>query len=139
MHIRIRLAPQDGGSTEKPHTIILPHETVAGIYTASETYFHEAFVGADGSCKEYWDHVGCQQWAKSHPGWEVPNATPEFAIPMGVHADKGQHIKRDKILTISYGSTVTRAPTRKSKYLYTILPDELSIKLVSEEILYSIL
>eukprot|EP00959_Pyramimonas_sp_CCMP1952_P091880 1923329-Pyramimonas_sp.AAC.1 len=59
-------------------------------------------------------------------------------MPIGVHADKGQHIARDKLLNVAWGSTTSRAPTQFAKFLFTVLPDDLMMKGVGDEELYAI-
>ena len=61
------------------------------------------------------------------------------AIPFGVHGDKGQHIKKDKLLAISWGSVLCMAPTIWSKILFAVIPDEILIPGVSDERLYAVL
>ena len=60
-------------------------------------------------------------------------------MPLGIHADKGQHISRDKMLCVSWGSVTHVAPTLWGKILFTICPDELLIKQETAEQLYALL
>eukprot|EP00973_Karenia_brevis_P057924 8063453-Karenia_brevis.AAC.1 len=82
------------------HKVLLPHEVFSAIYHHNPDLFQKAFVGDKGTAglQEFWDSED-QEWVSKHPGFHQEKPLPRcYAIPGGFHADKGQHIKRDKIL-----------------------------------------
>ena len=99
------------------------------------------FLGAEGTegLEIFWKQQEKQEWVIEHPGFKTYHVDFKHAIPLGVHADKGAHIKRDKLLNIAWGSCKSRAPTIWSKILFTVLPDELLVKGVTDEELYAVL
>ena len=114
------------------------------IYSCGPDIFRDVFLGPDGEqgVHDYWESMAHLQWAQNHPGFSIPVPPPEskaYCVAMGVHADKGQHIKRDKMLNIAWGSVHTVLPTLWSKMLFTVVPDDLVVHDVTFEQLYSVL
>jgi hypothetical protein len=130
----------DHGSAPQPHRLIYPHELFASAYSAGDKCFAATFLGDGGedALVDFWTRQKDHDWVKHHPGFEL-GCEYRHAIPVGVHADKGQHIYRDKMLCISWGSVMSRASTETSKQLFTVCPDELIAKHVTEEELYAVL
>jgi hypothetical protein len=119
--------PHEHGTIHAAHACLLPHEVFAAVYSTSQSAFDYMFVGEGGQAGlvDYWKHARTKTWAREHPGFTDHNIDPKMAIPFGFHADAGQHIKRDKMLVMAWGSIMTRAPTLWSKQLFTVCPDEL--------------
>jgi hypothetical protein len=129
------------GTHLRSHAVLFPHEVFAAVYSAGDNMFQKMFLGPDGNSglEEFWDRQRDHTWVREHPGFTTFGANTRTAIPFGVHADKGQHIQRDKLLTISWGSVMSRAPTIYSKHLFTVVPDELLVKHTTDEQLYAVL
>ena len=123
------------GQDMRAHKLLDPHEVFAAAYEAGPSVFQKMF-GVSGLL-DFWLPQQDQAWVVDHPGMQSKDFV--HAIPIGVHADKGQHIHRDKMLNIGWGSVTSRSETIWSKNMFTILPDELLIKGVTDEALYSIL
>jgi hypothetical protein len=131
----------DHGVTLQSHRVLYPHETFAAWYSGGDSAFRTAFLGDDGEqgLEDFWTRQKDHSWVKHHPGFTQFGCTYRHAIPVGVHADKGQHISRDKLLTIAWGSVMSRASTVFSKQLFTVCPDELLAKGKTDEQLYAVL
>ena len=132
---------KDHGTVQVPHSVLYPHEVFATIWEAGPAVFQHVFLGPAGKAglREFWRKQEGEEWVRQHPGFTSYGARRGRAIPFGVHADKGQHIKKDKILTISWGGVMSVAPTVWSKLLFTVVPDETLIPQVTDERLYSVL
>ena len=119
--------------------MLYPHEVFAAVYEASPALFKKVFLGPEGSegLRKYWRRQRRQPWVQQHPA--LQGKSWKYAVPIGIHADKGQHIKRDKILVISWSSCMSIAPTAWSKILFSILPSEFEVPGVSAEELYAVL
>ena len=113
----------------------------AAIYESGPQAFQHMIVGGDGEegLRRFWGHEQDKAWVREHPGFKQFGHNPSTCVPIGVHADKGQHISRDKILNIAWGSTIARSPTVYSKFMFTVVPDELIIKGKTDEELYAVL
>ena len=129
----------DHGTASGKHTVLYPHEVFAAIYASGMDNFEKAFLGSAGvaGIAAFWEQQSNQTWVEQHPS--LQHVDSKFAIPLGFHADKGRHITRDKLLTISWGSVLSEAATIWSKILFTVLPDELEIKQATDEQLYAVL
>jgi hypothetical protein len=127
----------DHGTQVQPHKVLFPHELFAAAYSAGDEKFRHMFLG-DCDVSSYWDRVKDQPWARHHPAFTEYNIPRQYAIPIGMHADSGRHISRDKMLCIAWGSVLSRAPTAYSKQLFTVVPDELLVKHQTDEELYAI-
>ena len=93
----------------------------------------------EAELREFWHEQRGEEWVLKHPAFTEFHWDKSVSIPMGIHADKGQHIKKDKILVIAWGSVMCRAPTVWSKVLYTVVPDEVLIPRETDERLYAVL
>ena len=135
------LNPDDHGVITADLHVLYPHEIFGAIFRGGSDVFKLMLLGTDGQegLTRFWDFQKEQTWVREHPAFTQHHIDPKFAIPMGVHADKGQHIKRDKMLNICWGSTTSRASTLQSKFLFTTVPEELIDKGVTEETLYAVL
>jgi hypothetical protein len=131
----------DHGEVLRPHELIYPHELFSAAYAAGDTCFGKMFLGDSGEAglADFWERQKDTEWVKDHPGFKTFGAEYRHAIPVGVHADKGQHIARDKMLCISWGSCMSRESTDVSKQLFSLVPDEFIVKGKTEEELYAIL
>jgi hypothetical protein len=129
----------DHGDEVSRHQVLYPLEVFAAAYSAGDACFAVTFLGEGGEAglEAFWDAQRDHEWVRDHPGFAHCDA--RYAIPLGVHADKGAHVARDKLLCISFGSLMSRASTSLSKYLFTVVPDELIAKGKTEEELYAIL
>ena len=130
----------DHGTIRKGHKVLFPHEVFAAVYACGDEVFQYTFMGLQGQqgLMDYWNFQSSQSWVREHPGFTTHHVEPKWAIPIGIHADKGQHISRDKLLNIAWGSAATRAPTIWAKLLFTVLPDELLVKGQTDEDLRAI-
>jgi len=130
----------DHGSEKRWHKVLLPHEVFAYIYESGDEIFNEVFMGGEGkpALARYWTNVWSQNWAREHPAFVQHNVPVDHAIPLGCHADKGQHVKRDKILAMSTRGVLCTLATLFGTFLYTICPDEILIKGRTDEELYAI-
>jgi hypothetical protein len=131
----------DHGTQIKSHRILLPHEVFSAVYSAGPELFEKVFLGPGGSdgLSGFWERQKTHAWVREHPGFLGTTLEFKHAVPMGIHADKGQHISRDKMLIIAFGSCTSVEPTLWSKILFTTCPDELLIKGTTDEELYAIL
>eukprot|EP00959_Pyramimonas_sp_CCMP1952_P050175 1048423-Pyramimonas_sp.AAC.1 len=133
-------AARDHGEEKKKFSVLYPHEIFGAIFQAGPKAFQYMMMGGDqAQLKAFWEHEKDKPWVQNHPGFLQYGHQFDMCIPIGVHADKGQHISRDKVLNIAWGSTTCRAPTLFSKFLFTVVPDEFLIKGKTDEELYSIL
>eukprot|EP00959_Pyramimonas_sp_CCMP1952_P417621 8749664-Pyramimonas_sp.AAC.1 len=125
----------------RKHRLLYPHEVFAAIYAGGDAAFKHMLLGEGGEegLKQFWEREWDKDWGQHHPGFREHGRDPAKCIPIGVHADKGQHISRDKVLNIAWGSTTSRATTAYSKFLFTVVPDDLLIKGTTDEQLYAIL
>jgi hypothetical protein len=121
--------------------VIYPHEIFAAAWSAGDTVFRKMFLGDDGEAglESFWQRQSHLSWVKDHPGFVTHGCDFRHSIPFGVHADCGQHISNDKLLTIAWGSVMSRASTIDSKNLFTVVPDQLMVKGKTDESLYAIL
>jgi hypothetical protein len=131
----------DHGTALQQHHVVLPHELFAAAWSAGDAIFAKTFLGDDGQAglREFWTRQRHLDWVKQHPGFADFGCEYHTSIPVGVHADKGQHISRDKILNIAWGSCMSTAPTAFSKNLFTIVPEDLLAKGKTDEQLYAVL
>jgi hypothetical protein len=95
----------DHGFTQANHPVIYPHELFAEMYLQDRAIFDYVFVGPGGlpDIAAYWNHQP-QAWVADHPG--LTGRQRQDCIALGIHADKGSHINRDQILTISWGNVI---------------------------------
>lgn len=128
----------DHGCILTAHPVLYPHEVFAALYHAGSAAFERVFLG-HGELDQYWQHQSTLDWVRHHPAFTVHNVPFKHAIPLGVHADKGQHIKRDKMLCVAWGACTSVATTDWAKLLFTIVPDESLIKNTTDEELYAVL
>ena len=131
---------RDNTSAIKDHAVLYPHEIIHAVYTRNREQFNKSFLGpgCDENVQAFWDHHSESNWVKMHPAFKDLEIDPSTAIPLGFHSDKGQHIKKDKILTMSWNSVLSVEVTEWSKWLFTILPDDLTVAGVSAEELHAI-
>jgi hypothetical protein len=131
----------DHGVSLQAHKVLFPHEVFAAWHSGGDSAFRTAFLGDDGEqgLSDFWTRQSDQPWVKDHPGFSQFGCEYRYSIPIGIHADKGQHISRDKLLTIAWGSVMSRASTVVSKQLFTVVPDELLSKGKTDEQLYAVL
>ncbi len=129
----------DHGTALVDHFVLYPHEVFAELFSRKPELWKFSFVGPGGldAIEDFWSRQKGQEWFEKHPSLRLDQL--QHCIPLGYHADKGAHIKRDKILTISWGSIMSTAPTEWSKILFTILPDELAVGTDTAEELYAVL
>jgi hypothetical protein len=129
------------GTEFRPHKVLLPHAVFAAVYAAGESAFRKIMLGDSGEAglEEFWSRQASHDWVKQHPGFVTYGHQYKHCIPIGVHADHGQHISRDKLLTIAWGSIMSRAATVFSKQLFTVVPGELVVKGKTDEQLYAVL
>ena len=73
-----------------------------------------------------------------HVGFSDGFEDRHMAVPVFLHADKGEFSNRDKILCISWGSAASRAETIHSNLLFSVLPAEWIVKHETEEMLYAV-
>jgi hypothetical protein len=118
----------------------LPHEAFAAAYSAGDATFQTVFLGDGGAdgVEAFWTRQWQHDWVRLHPAFTEHNINRRYAIPIGLHADKGQHVSRDKLLSICWGSCLSRAPTAFSKILFTVCPDELLLPNETDEQLYAV-
>jgi len=126
------------GTTSSDHWVLYPHEVFAAMYDRKTELWNHSIMGPEGfaGIEEFWSSESGKDWFVRHPALKHDDL--RHCIPLGFHADKGAHIKRDKILTISWGSAMSVAPTEWSHFLFTILPDELAASETAEQ-LYAVL
>ena len=121
---------------EAVHKVILPTDVFSAVYHRNPELFEKAFVGDYGNrgLEEFWE-MQDKDWCNNHPGFNQVGRPlhPCHAIPLGFHADKGSHIKRDRILSMQWGSTMSSLSTFLRLWLFTILEDSRMVKHVSEE------
>ena len=131
---------RDHGEIMVDHHVLYPHEVFSACWSFNPKAFEYIFLGpgAIPELVDYWKMQETQPWVPSHPGWEH-GGTYENCIPIGIHGDKGAHIRKDKILVLSWNSVMTRAPTIWSKILYTVVPNEVLIPGSTDERLYAVL
>ena len=111
------------------------------MWGANLEAFRYIFIGAGGSegIRAFWETVKNEPWVQHHPGFALGvELDTGMIIPWGGHGDKGVQVKRDKLLSVSWGSTTSRAPTIWRYILYSVIPDEVLIKNVSDEELYAV-
>ena len=131
---------RDHGTIEVDHAILYPHEVFAAAWEKGENVFKQLFCpGGHDELIHFWRTQRDHPWVKEHPGFCEFQHDRRWCCPLGVHADKGQHIKRDKILAISWGGIMCRKATDWSRILFTIIPDEILIPGVTDERVYSAL
>ena len=123
--------------------VLYPHEVLAVAFKLlSPDQFATCFLGTSGAegLRAYWHRQRELEWVRTHPGFLQPDA-PSFdkACPIYIHADKGQHIKHDKMLVISWGSVLARTLTCYSLFLFTVLPCDRIVYRTTEEELYRVL
>ena len=131
----------DHGTERVEHSVIWPHEVFSAAHASGWDRFQYMLLGEDGQdgLEDFWNRCENQEWVKKHPAFTVPDLTQDtrYDIPIGCHADKGQHSKLDKILTMSWGSTSCRAATLWAKFMFTIILDAVLIKGTTDEELYA--
>ena len=103
------------------------------MHACSRELFDYIFVGAEGhkGLEQFWEKQRHSSWAQQHPG--LVGKDIRTCIPLGIHADKGRHVARDKMLIIQWGSVTSHAPTIWSKNVFAVVPDELLVKNVTDE------
>jgi hypothetical protein len=130
---------KDHGTHNGQHAVLLPHEVFASLYTVQDVFSKVCIGPHPDDLVTYWARQASQPWVQNHPAFKDHHLPFQYAVPIGVHADKGQHISRDKVLNIAWGSCTSMEPTIWSKMLFTVCPDELLVKGVTDEQLYSVL
>ena len=130
----------DQGTVNVDHCVLYPHEVFAAAWEQGLPVFKHMFCpNGEAELREFWHEQRDHEWVQRHPAFSQLNADKGFSVPMGIHADKGQHIKKYKILVMAWGSVMCRAPTVWSKILYTVVPDEILIPRETDERLYAAL
>ena len=136
--VEITLRNPDGlGNITRMHPVLYPHDVLSNMHNRlSQTQF-ATLIGADG-ISTFWDRHKNSPWVQNHPGFPRSVQT-DIAVPIYIHADAGQHTNLDKILVISWGSSVTSASTLLGLFLFTVLPCALMIAGTTDEQLYQVL
>ena len=136
--VEITLRNPDGlGNITRMHPVLYPHDILSNMHKRlSQTQF-ATLIGADG-ISTFWDRHKNSPWVQNHPGFPRSVQT-DIAVPIYIHADAGQHTNLDKILVISWGSSVTSASTLLGLFLFTVLPCALMIAGTTDEQLYQVL
>ncbi len=101
--------------------------------------FAKCLLGPSGQAAllDYWDRQKDEEWVKEHPAFKTHNLDPAYCVPMGMHADKGQHVKRDKLLETSWGGALSPEDTEWTSQHYAGIPDDIIVKHVTDEELYA--
>ena len=133
----------DHGTLTTAWPVLHPHEVFAAVSNQlPDAAFNKIFLGPDGEVglEDFWERNRDKPWVVNHPGFNEAGPPPtNRCVPMYVHADAGQHIKRDKILCISYGSCMTIMHTLLGLLLFTIMQYDLLVPGVTDEQLYAVL
>eukprot|EP00959_Pyramimonas_sp_CCMP1952_P232254 4853513-Pyramimonas_sp.AAC.2 len=89
----------DHGTVEIDHFVLYPHEVFAAAWEVGIGPFQYMFCPhGEPELQDFWHRQRDQPWVQGHPAFAELHADTAHCIPMGIHADKGQHIKKDKIL-----------------------------------------
>ena len=131
---------KNNGTRAGTHYVLYPHELIHAIYTSDRRQFELSFLGTEGDAglRKFWEFQRQFPWADKHPGFTEYNAGLDEAIPIGFHSDKGQHIKKDKILTMSWGSVMSSELTEWRNFVFTILPDDMAVPGVTAEQIHAV-
>lgn len=129
------------GTTTVKQAVLPPHTVFATAYDVlPERGFQEVFLGKPGDIQEFWEKQKEQKWVVEHPGFRQERPLPvDKAVPLYVHCDWGQHINEDKVLVMSWGSSLSWAPVCLALFLFTLLPYNIMIANVSDIILHRVL
>ena len=127
------------GTCVRPHKVLYPHEVFAAAYSAGDGMFNMMFKGEEpGGLSTFWGNHAHAEWVLTHPAFVEHGLDKSVCIPIGFHADKGQHVKRDKILTIGWNSVMSRAATAYAKHLLTVIPDDVLVPGVTDEQMFAV-
>ena len=130
---------ENHGTCVKPHKVLYPHEVFATAYSAGDAMFNMVFKGEEpGGLDMFWKNHEHAEWVVKHPAFAEHKLNKSVCIPIGFHADKGQHVKRDKILTIGWNSVMSRAATSYAKHLLTVIPDDVLLPGVTDEQVFAV-
>ncbi len=112
------------GEGEIPHFAILPHELLHALHKKGGTVWHYGVLGPDGDrgLKEFWSLERTKPWCKEHPALQRDRWRLGCTIPVGLHGDGVADVKKDKIITLTWNSVLSRASSWSSRWLYPLVP-----------------
>ena len=106
------------GTEQETQYVILPHELLHHMHKCGGKAWEDGM--AVGGIEQFWRHERGLPWCALHPALQRPDLL-QFTIPFGMHGDEVVDQKSGKVLVLQWNSVLSRAPSMKSRWVFTII------------------
>lgn len=119
------------GQVEIMHPYVEPYLLFHEMENASEQQFRRSCLGSDAAAcspRQFWSHCAKVKpdWFCRHPVRLMPERWDDV-IPIRTHGDGARFCKASKLLIVSTSSALSRGNSWDTRFLYTVVPDELMV------------
>jgi hypothetical protein len=128
-NVKIRIANPDGdGTIEVDHPALMPVDLVQEIWDTGPALFQRSMVGPRGgqTVKDFWSATRDSDWVKSHPHLQHDDLST--TIPLWIHGDMARVYKVQKLLILSWMSSLVSGCSWNSRHIFTVIPHDVIAK-----------